>query len=155
MPNSQRSWSESAATSGFHVSPSRVAHHWRHALLGAAAMAAVAAPVAMLLSLLTLMLLAFLANRLSLVAHQLDCEWFSLDVASGCVWTDGGEGCRDWQLQSWFRHPAICVLYVRGTSGESAVLVLPRDCLRARCHRRLYYLLGVSTVGTASGSLSG
>ncbi|WP_139209121.1 hypothetical protein [Aquisalimonas asiatica] len=118
-------------------------------------MAALKAPATLLLSLLALLALTACAARFGFNGRPMACYWFSLDVESGCVWADSVDGIRAWQLRSWFRHPALCVLYLRGENGTSATLVLPRDALDRRCARRLYYLLGVSTVGNASGSLSG
>ncbi|MFV8833859.1 hypothetical protein [Aquisalimonas sp.] len=108
-----------------------------------------------LTALLILIPLTVFATRLSLLARPLECDWFSLDVASGSVCTDTADGIREWELAGWFRHPWLCVLYLRGDDRAWAALVLPRDAMSGRCRRRLCYLLGVSTVGSASGNLSG
>lgn len=155
MPNSRRSWSESAATSGFHVSQSPLLHHWRHAVVSITGVAALIAPVGLMITLALLLVPVCAARRLSLMPLYIDCDWFSLDLDSGGVSTLSDGQPSQWQLNSWFRHPGLCVLYLRGKRRDSAVLILPRDCLNARAHRRLYYLLGVSTVGAGSGSLSG
>lgn len=79
-----------------------------------------------------------------------------MDPQAGQVRVDEGHGAPGiWTLRRWLRHPWLVILHLEGRRGERACVILPRDCLDPGSRRRLYYLLGVSTVGDGAGAGSG
>lgn len=156
MPEWRGWWSASAATSGFRVRPSRFLRAWRYGLAGAWLAAVLTAPVTALAASLPVLAAWLLRGRLPGVPRLLEARRIHLDPSAGQVHVDEGRGTAgSWVLCRWLRHPWLMILHLQGRDGEGACVVLPRDSLDAGSRRRLYYLLGVSTVGAGSGAGSG
>lgn len=156
MPEWRGWWSTSAATSGFRVRPSHFLRAWRYGLACAWLAAVLAAPLPTLAASFPVLAARLLRGRLPGLPRILDARRIHLDPSMGQVRVEESRGAAGtWTLCRWLRHPWLVILYLEGRGGERACVVLPRDCLDAGSRRRLYYLLGVSTVGAGSGAGSG
>lgn len=156
MANLRTSWSESAATSGFAVRPSLILACGRATLCACWAIAFWLAPGVVLLATTCLSPTLMLRGRSALCPRPLHVNRLQLDVEHGTVTTrDADGGSHVWCLRSWLRHSQLQILYLCCSSRGHACVVLPRDAMDARGRRHLHYLLGVSTVASASGRVSG
>ena len=158
MQGRHGSWRQSAAISGFRVRPSRALRLWRAGLIGLWAVALLAAPLAVLGATAVLLSLRGCRGRLACLPVAVDGVWFAVDTATGFGQRRTADGSEyHWRLCRWFRCPWLIVLRLREEGGgrRHACLVLPRDTLDDAAWRRLYWLLGTSTLGSAAGSRSG
>lgn len=150
------SWSRSATISGFRVRRSRLLRYWGACLLTLWGLAVLTAPLATLTATLAAAVPVWLLRkRTTWFARRLDAHHLWVDTGNGSVTVleQGGRTGR-WTLTNWLRHPWLVVLYLEA-NGNRAMVVLARDSMERRGHRRLRYLLGVSTVGADSADVSG
>ncbi|WP_290647712.1 hypothetical protein [Aquisalimonas sp.] len=129
---------------------------WGYLLVAVWVMALALAPVAVILTTGMLMPLHLLRGRSPWYPRRLAACWIALDADRGCIRVKPAlPNAPQWGLRDWFRHPRLMILYLERTPREYGCLVLVRDGMEPSAWRRLYYLLGVSTVGTGSQLRSG
>ena len=156
MPGWRNSWSEYAATTGFTVNTSRSLGLWYGSLFGCGSLALFQAPCVSITAVLALLPGLMLRGRTPVWPWRIRARHVLIDPGEAPVSVRvRSDTASHWALRSWFRHPALIILYLHHPTHGYGCVVLPRDALASADRRRLHYVLGVSTVGSGESAGSG